>query len=56
MCRRLSRHYEHWDIFSEAMVYLASIQSLLRRMAPNAMTATTSAPEPHELPKRPLRI
>jgi putative transposase len=38
--RRLSKDYEHHDIFSESMVYLASIASLLRRLAPNAMTAT----------------
>ena len=28
--RRLSKDYEHHDIFSEAMVYLASISTLLR--------------------------
>jgi putative transposase len=38
--RRLSKDYEQHDIFSESMVYLASIGSLLRRLAPNAMTAT----------------
>jgi putative transposase len=38
--RRLSKDYERYDLTSEAMVYLASIQSLLRRLAPNAMTAT----------------
>jgi putative transposase len=37
--RRLSKDYEHHDIFSESMVYLASIGSLLRRHAPNVMTA-----------------
>jgi putative transposase len=36
--RRLSKDYEHHDISSEAMVYLASIGSLLRRLAPNALT------------------
>jgi putative transposase len=38
--RRLSKDYEQQDIFSESMVYLASIGSLLRRLVPNAMTAT----------------
>lgn len=38
--RRLSKDCEHHDIFSESMVYLASMASLLRRLAPNAMTAT----------------
>ena len=37
--RRLSKDYEHHHIFSEAMVYLASIGSLLRRLAPHAQTA-----------------
>jgi putative transposase len=35
-CRRLSKDYERWEENSEAMVYLASIQLLLRRLAPNA--------------------
>lgn len=39
-CARESNHYEVEDLYSEAMVYLASISSLLRRLAPNAMTAT----------------
>lgn len=34
-CRRLSKDYEHWEENSAAMVYLASIQLLLRRLAPN---------------------
>jgi putative transposase len=34
-CRRLSKDYEYWERNSEAMVYLASIQLLLRRLAPN---------------------
>jgi putative transposase len=34
-CRRLSKDYERWEENSEAMVYLASIQLLLRRLAPN---------------------
>lgn len=38
--RRLSKDYEREDLYSESMVYLASIGSLLRRLAPNAMTAT----------------
>ncbi len=38
--RRLSKDYEVEDLYSEAMVYLASIGSLLRRLAPNATTAT----------------
>jgi len=32
--RRLSKDYEQHDIFSESMVYLASIGSLLRRLRP----------------------
>jgi putative transposase len=35
-CRRLSKDYERWEENSEAMVYLASIQLLLRRLAPNS--------------------
>jgi putative transposase len=38
--RRLSKDYEHEDLYGEAMIYLASIGSLLRRLSPNAMTAT----------------
>lgn len=38
--RRLSKDYEHEDLYSEAMVYLASIGSLLRRLVPNVRTAT----------------
>ena len=38
--RRLSKDYEQNDICSESMVYLASMDSLLRRLAPSAMTAT----------------
>ena len=38
--RRLSKDYEHHDLCSESMVYLASIASLLRRLAPDAMTTT----------------
>jgi putative transposase len=38
--RRLSKDYEHHDIFSESMASLASIASLLRRLAPDAMTTT----------------
>jgi putative transposase len=38
--RRLAKDYEVEDLYSEAQVYLASIGSLLRRLAPNAMTAT----------------
>jgi transposase len=38
--RRLSKDYEREDLYSESMVYLASISSLLRRLAPNAMNAT----------------
>ncbi len=32
--RRLSKDYEHWPEYSESWVYLASIQFLLRRLAP----------------------
>lgn len=38
-CRRLAKDYEREDLYSEAMVYLASIQLLLRRLAPSSMTA-----------------
>ena len=38
--RRLSKDYEHHDIFSESMVDLASIGSLLRRRTRTALTAT----------------
>jgi putative transposase len=38
--RRLSKDYEIEDLYSEAMVYLASIGSLLRRLAPNSASAT----------------
>jgi len=33
--RRLSKDYERWEENSEAMVYLASIHLLVRRLAPN---------------------
>jgi putative transposase len=32
--RRLSKDYEHWPEYSESWVYIASIQFLLRRLAP----------------------
>jgi putative transposase len=38
--RRLAKDYEHHDLYSESMVYLASIGSLLRRLAPNPANAT----------------
>jgi putative transposase len=38
--RRLSKDYEREDCYSESMVYLASIASLLRRLAPSPATAT----------------
>jgi putative transposase len=38
--RRLSKDYEQYDLYSEAMVYIASIGSLLRQLVPTAMTAT----------------
>jgi putative transposase len=38
--RRPAKDYEVEDLYSEAQVYLASISSLLRRVAPTAMTAT----------------
>lgn len=38
--RRLAKDYEREELYSEAQVYLASIASLLRRLAPSAVTAT----------------
>jgi len=38
--RRLAKDYERDELYSEAQVYLASIGSLLRRLAPSAATAT----------------
>lgn len=38
--RRLAKDYEVEDLYSEAQVYLASIASLLRRLAPSPATAT----------------
>jgi putative transposase len=38
--RRLAKDYEHHDLYSESMVYLASIGSLLRRLALNPANAT----------------
>lgn len=38
--RRLSKDYERDDLYSESMVYLASISSLLRRLASSPATAT----------------
>jgi hypothetical protein len=35
--RRLSKYYERRDTLSESLVYLASIGSILRRPAPNAL-------------------
>ncbi|WP_141631589.1 transposase, partial [Rhodopirellula baltica] len=32
--RRLSRDYEHWTESSEAMIHVASIGRMLRRLAP----------------------
>ena len=32
--RRLSKDYEHWPEYSESWIYLASIQLLLKRLAP----------------------
>jgi len=37
--RRLSKDYEHHDICSESMVYLASIGSLLRRLTRSSAAA-----------------
>jgi putative transposase len=37
--RRLSKDYEREELYSEAMVYLASIASLLRRFAPHPLVA-----------------
>jgi putative transposase len=33
--RRLSKEYEHWPEYSETVIYLASIQFLLQRLAPD---------------------
>jgi putative transposase len=33
--RRLSKEYEHWPEYSETVIYLASIQVLLQRLAPD---------------------
>jgi putative transposase len=38
--RRLAKDYEVDALYSEAQVYLASIASLLRRLAPSTATAT----------------
>ena len=32
--RRLSKHYEYWDETGEAMIHLAMIHVMLRRLAP----------------------
>lgn len=37
--RRLSKDYEREEIYGESMVYLASIGSFLRRLAPNPANA-----------------
>lgn len=31
--RRLSKHYEYWDETGEAMIYIAMIHLMLRRLA-----------------------
>jgi putative transposase len=41
--RRLAKDYERWEENSEAMVYLASIHLLLRRLAPNSNERTPYA-------------
>jgi transposase len=41
--RRLAKDYERWEENSEAMVYLASIHLLLRRLAPNVNAKTPYA-------------
>ena len=33
--RRLSKEYEHWPEYSETVIYLASLQLLLKRRAPD---------------------
>ena len=38
--RRLAKDYEVEELYSEAQVYIASIGSLLRRLAPSTATAT----------------
>lgn len=42
--RRLSKDYERWEENSEAMVYLASIHLLLRRLAPTVNGRAPYAP------------
>lgn len=32
--RRLSKDYEHFEVYSESMVYIASIHLLLKKLAP----------------------
>ena len=34
--RRLSKEYEHWPEYSETVSYLASLQFLLKRLAPDS--------------------
>lgn len=41
--RRLAKEYERWEENSEAMVYLASIRLLLRRLVPNVKEKTPYA-------------
>jgi len=41
-CRRLAKDYEHAEEYAESWVYLASIQRLLRRLAPDP-----DAPKPY---------
>ena len=33
--RRLSKEYEHWPEYSETVIYLAALQLLLKRLAPD---------------------
>ena len=47
-CRRLSKDYEHAEEYAESWVYLASIQRLLRRIAPDP-----DAPRPYNRPITP---
>jgi putative transposase len=44
-CRRLSKDYEHAEEYAESWLYLAAIQRLLRRLAPDPEAA-----KPYEQP------
>ena len=40
--RRLSKHYEYWDATGEAMIHLAMIHLMLRRLAKKPTNALTT--------------